>query len=127
MNEEKTWFLLKPHIYVSDKDKSMLLYDTLSGTSLQIVDKDVISMVRNLYADDNLGSIEATRNLLDTPSMKSFLDNVVQQGMGELVVLKSKPVALFPILSLNSDIDKLQNKDNVDFLLAKDISKNCWS
>lgn len=124
MNEEKKWFLLKPHIYVSDKDKSMLLYDTLSGTSLQIVDKDVISMVRNLYADDNLGSIEVTRDLLDIPSMKSFLDNVVQQGMGELVVLKSKPVALFPILSLNSDIDKLQNKDNVDFLLAKDISKN---
>ncbi len=122
--KRKNWFLLKPHVYVIDKPSGMLLYDTFSGKCLQIRDKGAISMIHDIYEDVNLGSIEITSDTLESHSIKSFLSEVEELGMGKLVVSENKPLVLLPILSLNLDMDRLLQKGNADFMLARDISKN---
>ncbi|MGN1218318.1 MAG: TIGR04150 pseudo-rSAM protein, partial [Phocaeicola sp.] len=82
--------------------------------------------VNKIYVDENLGSIELESSDLADPETHDFVDKVVMKGMGELLNQNThpiKPVILLPILSLNLDVEKFKDKENVDLFLARDISK----
>lgn len=120
------WFFLNAHIHVSIKPNAMLLYDTHTGEDLYVESMTAIQLVNKIYVDENLGSIELESSDLADPETHDFVDKVVMKGMGELLNQNThpiKPVILLPILSLNLDVEKFKDKENVDLFLARDISK----
>lgn len=122
----KYWFFLESHIYVSVKPNAMLLYDTHTGRDLYVESMIAIQLVNKIYEDENLGSIELASSDLADSETHDFVNKVVMKGMGELLNQHThpiKPVILLPILSLNLDVEKFKDKENVDLFLARDISK----
>lgn len=122
----KYWFFLESHIYASIKPNAMLLYDTHTGKSLYVTSAVAIQLIKKIYEDENLGCIELTQSDFVDSKIQDFIDSVVTNGMGKLLNQQDypiKPVILLPILSLNLDVEKFKNKENVDLFLARDISK----
>lgn len=123
---KRYWFFLESHIYVSIKSDGMLLYDTHTGKNLYVESVVAIQLIKNIYEDGNLGCIELEQKDLEDLEAHNFVDRVVMNDMGKLLDQHEhsiKPVILLPILSLNLDVEKLKDKDNVDLFLARDISK----
>ncbi len=123
---KKFWFFLESYIYVSIKTDSMLLYDTHTGNKIHLESVQPIQLVNSIYEDGSLGSVELEQSDLEQKEIRDFVDIVIKNGMGKLLEQGEcpvKPVVLLPILSLNLDVEKLKDKENVDMLLSKDISK----
>ena len=111
---------------MSIKPNAMLLYDTHTGEDLYVESMTAIQLVNKIYVDENLGSIELEPSDLADSETHDFVNKVVMKGMGELLSQHThliKPVILLPILSLNLDVEKFKDKENVDLFLARDISK----
>lgn len=124
--ERKFWFFLESHIYVSFKENKMLLYDTHSGKSLFVTGSEPIQLVRRIYEDENLGSVELLERDFSVVVIRDFINDVVASGMGQLVDAEQqpvKPVILLPILSLNFDVERLKDKENADVILSKNNNK----
>ena len=124
--DNKYWLLLESYIYVNIKANGILLYDTHTGTNLYVEAAVAIQMVNRMYEDESLGCIELESSDLTDPETQDFVHKVVLNRMGELQNRHThpvKPVILLPILSLNLDVEKLKDKENVDLFLARDISK----
>ena len=111
---------------MSIKPQGMLIYDTHTGGKMYVDSLTAIQLVSKIYEDENLGCIKLEQSDLDDEETRGFVDAVVKNGMGKLldqVEHPIKPVILLPILSLNHDVEKFKNKDNVGFFLTRDISK----
>lgn len=122
----KYWFYLESHIYVSFKSNEILLYDTHTGKSMIVKSAPCIQLVNDIYEDGSLGSIELEQSVLLEHDIQDFVNSVVNNGMGKLISHDEaplKPVILLPILSLNFDVEKFEDKENADLFLARDISK----
>lgn len=120
------FFYLEPHIYVNITSTKMLLYDTHTGQHIIEETSKAIHIVRAIYEDKNLGSVELSQTEVDDPIINKFIETVKSKGMGNLIDVNdevNKPVVLLPILSLNFDVDKFKDKENVDLFLTRDISK----
>lgn len=124
--EKNFCFFLESHIYVSFKEDKMLLYDTHSGKSLFVVESEPIQLVRRIYEDENLGSVELSERDFSVAVIRDFVNDVVASGMGQLVSAEqqsTKPVVLLPILSLNFDVDRFKDKEFADAILSRNVSK----
>ncbi len=124
--KNKYWFFLASHIFVSDKKDRLLLYDTQLGKRLFVVESEPIQLVRRIYEDENLGSVELSERDFSVAVIRDFINDVVASGMGQLVDAQQqpiKPVVLLPILSLNFDVERFKDKENADAILSKNISK----
>ena len=123
--DKKYWLLMKPNVYADFKEKQALLYDTDSGKCITLFQGEQIALVKALYEDLNLGSVEVSScDLTDEKGACIRLLN--DYGMAHLIPMDecpTKPVALVPILSLNKDVDKLMDKEEGKLLLSKDITK----
>ena len=125
-SNKKFWFFIKSHIYVNIKSNAVLLYDTHTGKDLYIESDSAIQMTNKIYEYENLGSIELEQSDLRKSGTLDFVNMVVKNDMGELQdqnQFPTKPVILLPILSLNFDVERFKDKENVDLFLARDISK----
>lgn len=125
-SNKKFWFFIKSHIYVNIKSNAVLLYDTHTGKDLYIESDSAIQMANKIYEYENLGSIELEQSDLRKSGTLDFVNMVVKNDMGELQdqnQFPTKPVILLPILSLNFDVERFKDKENVDLFLARDISK----
>ena len=123
---KKYWFYLESHIYVSIKENQMLLYDTHTNINFFVKSLKVIHLIESIYKDENIGSIELDQTELNDPVVKNFIDKVILAKMGSILSKEThpiKPVILLPILSLNFDMEKLKDKENLYLFMAKDISK----
>lgn len=122
----KSWFYLESHIYVSFKSGKILLYDTHTGQSIVEESPKAISIVQAIYEDVNLGSLELCQEEINDPIINEFIEKILSNRMGKLQKINStsvKPVILLPILSLNLDVERFKDKENLDLFLARDISK----
>lgn len=123
---KKYWFFLYSHIYVNFKTDKMLLYDTHTGLKIVTSSYEAIRIIRSLYDNENIGSIDLNDEQYHNPQVKDFIEKVVSAGMGELINKDKnpvKPVILLPVLSLNLDVEKFKNNKNEDIFVGRDISK----
>lgn len=123
---KKYWFYLESHIYVSIKKNQMLLYDTHANFYFLVESLQAINIIDSIYKDENIGSIELEQTDLNNPSVKNFIDKVISTKMGNILdedKYPIKPVILPPILSLNFDMEKLKDKENLYLFMSKNISK----
>lgn len=124
--DKKYWLLMKSNVFADFKEKQALLYDTDSGKCLTLSQGEQIALVKALYEDLNLGSIEVSSCDLTDVEKGTCIRLLNDYGMARLVAkdeCPTKPVALVPILSLNKDVDKLMDKEEGKLLLSKDITK----
>ena len=117
---------MKPNVYADFKEKQALLYDTDSGKCITLFQGEQIALVKALYEDLNLGSVEVSSCDLTDDEKGACIRLLNDYGMAHLIPMDecpTKPVALVPILSLNKDVDKLKDKEEGKLLLSKDITK----
>lgn len=113
----KYWFYLNSYIYICIKSQGMIVYDTHTGKHLCIESLDAIQIVNKIYEENNLGCIELKQSDLIDPNIYGFVNTVVMNGMGNLLKQSEhpvKPIILLPILSLNLDVEKFKDKENID-------------
>ena len=110
--DKKYWLLMKSNVFADFKEKQTLLYDTDSGKCLTLSQGEQIALVKALYEDLNLGSIEVSSCDLTDVEKGTCIRLLNDYGMARLVAkdeCPTKPIALVPILSLNKDVDKLMD------------------
>lgn len=104
----------------------MLLYDTHTGKKICFESVQSIQLVNSIYEDGSLGSVELEQSDLERKEISDFVDIVIKNEMGKLLQQDDfpiKPVVLLPILSLNYDVEKFKDKNNLDLSLVRDVSK----
>lgn len=115
----KFWFTLYKDVFVSfNSEKTILLYHTINGKSLIVLNDRCIEIVKDIYAPSNLGVIDLESLNLDN-EVSYFISETIKLGIA-LTVEKSinpmKPINLLPILNLQNDIEKLKNNGEVDLI-----------
>ena len=124
--DKKYWLLMKSNVYADFKEKQTLLYDTDSGKCITLSHEAQTTLIKALYEDLNLGSVEVSSNDLLDAERGECIRLLCDSGMARLIAMDEcpvKPVSLLPILSLNKDVDKLMDKEEGRLLLSKDITK----
>lgn len=127
MKKNNYWFSLKSHIYVEFMDENILIYDTQIGTQINSNDKNLISLVHELYEPKELGVIEISKEKIDCLKLQPVINNLINLGMAELQIVnesKLKPICLIPILNLQHDIDKIKDKVKDDVYKTSVLNKN---
>ena len=126
MKTKNYWFALKSYAYVEFKEKNMLIYDTKHGDRIETAQEKVITLIKEMYEPNNLGVIPISNELQSDPYIRSFIQEIINKEMGDLMDTEhfpNKPIRLIPTLSLQKDIDRhIEYEDKVAFI-GKDISK----
>jgi len=126
METKDCWFALKSHIYVEFKENSILLYDTKSGNYIETEQKDVISLVAQLYEPKNLGVTLLSNEMQSDVNIRRFVQEVLEKQMGDLTDLEklpNKPIRLIPILNLQKDVERLKKQEE-NYSLIGNNAKN---
>lgn len=123
MEQKSYWFALKSHVYVEFKKNEILLYNTHTGNYLETELIGAITLISQMYEPENLGVAFLTKEILSDVGIRSFVLNVLEKQMGDLIDIErlpNKPVRLVPILNLQKDIDKLEKRGEDSILIGKD-------
>lgn len=121
------WFYLSPKVYVSQSkaDTKMLLYNTSTGEHFEVIHKNCIELIKEVYKPDNLGVVKLPVISTDNQNLTDFVETVIKLDMGGLMNVedeKRKPINMLPILSLSKDIEKLKNNDEISLIVPDLIS-----
>lgn len=120
------WFFLESHIYVDIKGRNMLTYDTHTGLRLEFSSQEAVTLVQDIYKEENLGSVKISDEILANPNVYKFVHAVVKMNMGKLqdvALYPLKPIVLLPILLFNSDVEKINDRNNLDLAFSRNIGR----
>lgn len=85
MKTKNYWFALKSYAYVEFKEKNMLIYDTKHGDRIETAQEKVITLIKEMYEPNNLGVIPISNELQSDPYIRSFIQEVIDKEMGDLM------------------------------------------
>ena len=119
-NNKKYWFSIEPYVHISLKKNSLLIYNTLSGKSLEYHFRNageakIPGLFKKLQANKNLQVISLTGLDLLDPVIFGIVKDTQKYYMSELIdteCSKGKPVQMKPVVTIIKDIDKLENEFN---------------
>ena len=112
--EKDYWLYIEPHVYCVIKDRQALLYNTLTGATIETAVPEIITLLQALHEKENLGAICVQGKQLAQNPTHDFVVEFCGKNMGNIVdiaQLPEKPVQLMPVLNLQHDVDKLQKRD----------------
>ena len=114
---KKKWFHLKSDIFLWQKSKNGLIYNSKNKFCFpfSITDKleGIISELLNI---DNLYSILVSQDILDNDSAKDFTKKIQDSDSGIITlnaIEQIKPIFLPPKLNLQSDLERLKKDDEL--------------
>jgi pseudo-rSAM protein len=112
MNSKRSyWLFLEPYVYVSLKDESVFLYNTLDGISIYSDHKDVIDLLLKIENTPE-GVICINEDLLlNNEVLNEFILELRTKFMGDFIDVSlsvGKPVQLSPVLNLQNNIIRLK-------------------
>lgn len=120
----KFWYGLKPEVYVHLCEDKALVYDTERKRVLISEDRQVLGLLGMVDGEDSLGC-----TLVDWDRQPSSVQHWIlmtcDDGMALTFLYDSmvnRPVILRPLLSLNKDVDKIKNKEDLPLLFDKNIT-----
>lgn len=120
---KKVWYGLKPEVYVRLCDDRVLVYDTKQKICRTCEDRHVIHLLRTAEEDESLGCV-----LIDEdwqyPSVKYWIQSTCEEGMAVTFPYYKKgehPVILRPLLSLNRDVDKIEDDKVKSLFLGENV------
>ena len=122
MENKDYWFLLKSHTYVAFQKEEILLYNTQNGNYITITNKDIISLVEEVYVPENLGVVHLKGELIRHEEFREIIMRLISLQIGELIdkeSLQKKPIVLIPLLHLQKDVERLKGKKEISAFIGK--------
>ena len=117
----KKYLCLEPNCFVWYNDEDALLYNSDNGNTLLTKFEPIKRYLVDLCDIDNLYCIEIS-HLMSDPNLQLFIKQIEENKLGSFLSLDpkySKPIALPPVLNLQSDVKKLEN--NTDNLIGANM------
>lgn len=106
---EKQWFYLESYVFVDIKDDEVLVYNTLDGSYIVSSNDRIISLMQKMQSDKS-GVVLIQYIYLDD-TVKEFISSIRLKYMGDIInvsLSEYKPIQIYPILNLQSDLNKLK-------------------
>jgi len=109
---KSVWLWLEPYVHVAVK-KTALLYNTLSGTKMEVRHPAVLRLLGELSKKENLLVIELDSDVLESPdnpekkAILSFVRELKANFMGDTVYTdasKAKPIQMMPLPRIDTGI-----------------------
>jgi pseudo-rSAM protein len=134
------WFYMESYTFISLMRDNVLLYNTLDGSFVKSKDTTIVQIISELQKENNCGVMLINSELQANQSVRFFLSLIREKFMGDLIPLSlssRKPIQLYPILNLQSDIRKIKNNkysiendaslyvDHIVFYINTSCSRNC--
>jgi len=105
MTDPSYWFYLEPFVYVVIHNHHLLLYNTLTGDFLTYYHQPHFAdLIRRLHLKENLYALEVTRSFLEANHLESFIADIKNHFMGDLLPISLAPKKPF-LMPPNFDID----------------------
>lgn len=128
------WFWIEPYVHIFLKNKSVLLYDTLSGKKLEYSNRpEIIALVKKLLIKKNLSIVKLREDEIKRPPVDLFIKDTRENFMGDLIDISlsgRKPVQFVPAVHVQSDVKKtkkeffITGKNILTFLFEIDLYIN---
>ena len=118
------WFFIEPYVFVGIANKSVLLYNTLDGVSLESEKNEVIDLFREILKVENCGVLLLTNERYEQPNINEFIQRIREKYMGDVIdvsLSKGKPVQLLPYFNFP---DKLEIYKRHNFSPRKNVLEN---
>lgn len=120
MEKNLNWVLLEPTVEVVIIGKSCLLYDTVTGNNIHILNNSMISQfIKKLVNNNNCIKFDI---LISNDEINNFIGLLRERYMGDIIPVhfsKRKPIQLTGIVNIQRDFNKLKNND--DYIYEKDL------
>jgi len=133
---KKYWLYIFPYIYYCNKREKALLYNTLTGETIETDKPSVIDLLLSMHERKNLGALVCEGSFFMQNDVSEFITEFCEKKMGNIAdmdILLEKPIQLMPVLNLQCDIDKkrdfetdiLQNLLELNFHISNECSQAC--
>ena len=125
MENKKEWFILLPSVFIWRKKDECLFYDsnTFQCKIVYIKNQDVDNFINRLRDIDNLYCIEITKTV--NKELLFFLEELIDLKMGAIIHEEEmhgrRPIQLPPLLNLQSEVERLNNKELTDLTVGENI------
>ncbi len=121
----KFWYGLKSEVYVHLCGDKALVYDTERKSVLVSEDRHVLLLLGMVEGEESLGCTLVDWDCLSLP-VQRWIIGTCENGMALTFPydgMANRPVILRPLLSLNKDVDKIKNKEDVPLLFGENITR----
>lgn len=114
--KKEYWLSLETYVHISIKRESLLLYNSLTGKSLEYSgkhNKTILEMIRRLISPKNLCIIRLKEEELQAPVISDFIQDIRNFFMGDLIDIsfyRDKPIQIMPIINVKGDIGHLKKE-----------------
>lgn len=115
------WFTIEPYVFISYTAKSILLYNTLDGTTIESENEEVIELLKEIIQEKNCGVVLLTHKRYKRKYINLFITELREKYMGDVIdvtLSKGKPVQLLPFFNFPGKY-KIYKRHN--FSLLKNV------
>lgn len=121
-NVNNYWFTIEPYVFVGLTDKSVLLYNTLDGVTIESDKIIVIELISELLHGENCGVILLTDERYKLKDINNFITELRVKYMGDVIEVAlsgGKPVQLLPYYNFpnKQKVYKKHNFSSLDHVL----------
>jgi pseudo-rSAM protein len=121
-NTKGYWLYFEPYMHIALKKRSVLLYNTINGESIKVMESDLIKIAYSTQHYLNQGVVFLSQTLYAQPSMQKFIDEMREKFIGDIIdveLLPEKPIQFIPIPYLLKGTMKA--KSSLEDLAREDI------
>lgn len=108
------WFFIEPYVFIGITNKSVLLYNTLDGESIESDKIEIIELLQEIIRESNCGVVLLTHAMYKNSIINSFIYKIRNMYMGDIINTQlslGKPVQIRPYLNhLNEQRDSRNKK-----------------
>lgn len=93
------WFTIEPYVFISIKQKSVLLYNTLDGGTIISENDEVIDLLKDTIKKENCGVVLLTNDRYQQKEINKIVNELREKYMGDIIDItlsKGKPIQIFP-------------------------------
>lgn len=94
------WFTIEPYVYIGLTSECVLLYNTLDGEYIESNKVEIIQLLKKLLERNNQGVVYLTNEDIQNRIVESFVDEVREKYMGDIIDIalsNEKPVQILPL------------------------------
>lgn len=115
-SENNFWFTIEPYVYIGLNQYAVLLFNTLDNQYIETDSTIILNLIKELLRRENNGVIMIKAKDFDHDEVRSFIHEVRQKYMGDIIntsLSSRKPVQILPLYNYDegevSDIYKRHN------------------
>lgn len=109
------WLTIETYVHISLKNGSLLLYNSLSGKTLEYVEnKKILKLAKKIKSTKHLGVVLLTEEEYNDPVITKFIYDLRRLFMGDLVdtsYSEGKPVQMMPMPKIHQNVRILKTQD----------------